>query len=99
MRVTRRAILSQPCATCSVSALDGACEGNSSRDAHLVEDIAQVRLDGLLAEEQLGSDLGIGLAVDDEPRDLRLAPGERADTNRGPRAWAGSTMDMPAELS
>jgi hypothetical protein len=40
------------------------CMGDSSSggDAELAEDVAQVRFDGLLAEEQLGGDLAVGLA-------------------------------------
>src|SRR5262245_22375938 len=32
-----------------------------------------MRLDGLVAEEEPGGDLGVGLAIDDEPRHLELA--------------------------
>jgi hypothetical protein len=38
-----------------------------------------VALDGLDAEEQLGGDLRVGLAVDDETGDLELALGKRID--------------------
>jgi hypothetical protein len=40
---------------------------------------AHVALDGLHAEEQLGCDLGVGLAVDDEPGHLELALGQQTD--------------------
>ena len=40
------------------------------------------RLDRLLAEEELGGDLRVRLAVDHEPRDLELAPGQRVDPGR-----------------
>jgi hypothetical protein len=36
-----------------------------------------VRLDRLLAEVERGGDFAVGLAVDDQPRDLKLALGER----------------------
>src|SRR5262249_53148677 len=57
----------------AVGALHGARELDARRDADLAEDVAQVRLDRLLAEEQLGGDLRIRLAVDDEPGELELA--------------------------
>ena len=54
-------------------ALDGARELDARRHAELAEDVAQVRLDGLEAEEQLGGDLGVRPAVDDQRGDLQLA--------------------------
>ena len=44
-------------------ALDGAGDVDARRRAELGEDVAQVRLDRLLAQEQLGGDLAVGLAV------------------------------------
>src|SRR3954449_4206442 len=38
-----------------------------------------MRFDGFHAEEQLGGDLGVGLAGDDKPRDLQLTLGERLE--------------------
>jgi hypothetical protein len=49
----------------SIGALDGACESDARCDAHLFEDVTQVGLDRLFAEEQLRGDLWVGLAVDD----------------------------------
>ena len=57
----------------SLGAFDGAGEGDARRDVQLFEDMAQVSLDRLLAQEQLGGDLGVRATVDDEPRDLQLA--------------------------
>jgi hypothetical protein len=39
--------------------------------------VPQVGLDGLLAEEQLGGDLAVGLTGPDELGDLQFAAGER----------------------
>jgi hypothetical protein len=58
-----------------------------------------VGLDRLLAEEQLGSDLPIGLAVDDEARHLELAFGQRVDAvfvcPAGARAPMRSVTELP----
>jgi len=56
-----------------VIALDGAGEGDTGRDIHFPEDVVKVCLDRLLAEEQLGGDLGIRLAINDKARQLELA--------------------------
>ena len=48
-------------------------------DADLPEDVAQVRFDGLLAQEELRGDLRIRLAVNDEPGKLKLALCEGCD--------------------
>jgi len=40
-----------------------------------MEDLAQVDLDRLLAQEQFRGDLQVGLAVDEEPRHLEFAFG------------------------
>jgi hypothetical protein len=64
-------------ARCWAGAFDGAGERGAGGDAHLVEDVAQVGLDGLLAQEQFRGGLRVGLAVDDEPRHLEFASGQR----------------------
>jgi|SRR5215217_40587 len=46
-------------------------------DTELLEQVAEVGLDRLDAQEQLRGDLGVGLARDDEPRHLQLAVAER----------------------
>ena len=45
--------------------LHGSRELDPRGDVEFAEDVAQVRLDRLEAEEQLGGDLGVRLAVDD----------------------------------
>jgi hypothetical protein len=55
--------------------------------------------DGLWAEEQLGGDLGIGLAVDDEARDLTLALGEGLQAHSIGFAGPTAAMDVMAEAS
>ena len=56
-------------------------------------------LDCLLAEVQLGGYLGIGLAVDDEPRDLQFASGQGLDAGCAGLSWPGAPVDAMAELS
>jgi len=60
-------------------------------DAELGEDLAEVVLDGVGADEQPGPDLRVGQAVPGELRDLALLRGQRiAALGRGPgRALAG----------
>ena len=65
---------------------------------HLVEDVAQVRLDCLPAEEQLRSDLSVGLAVDDEACDLEFAFGQRLDAGRVGLARLGAPVDVVSEF-
>ena len=57
----------------AVGALHHARNLDARRDLELLEQVPEVRLDGLRAQEQLRGDLRVGLAVDDEPRDLELA--------------------------
>ena len=76
----------------AVCPLDGTRKLDSRRDVQLAKDVPQVSLDRLLAEEQLGGDLGIRLAVDDEPSDLELASSQRfepASRRPSPGACAG----------
>src|SRR5436190_16019705 len=85
--------------TVAVGAFDGARELHSGRDVDLAEDVAQVSLDRLLAEEQLRGDLGIRLAVDDEPCHLELACSQRLDTDPVGLARPRTTVDAMPELS
>jgi hypothetical protein len=84
---------------CRVGAFDGAREGGACGDVHLVDDVAQVGLDCLLAQEQFRGDLRVGLAVDDEPRDLEFAPGQRVDACPVGLARPGAPVGTMAELS
>jgi hypothetical protein len=54
--------------------------------------------DRLLAEEQLGRDLRIGLAVHDEPSDLELTFGQRFKANPVGSAWPRAPVDPVTEL-
>ena len=63
----------------SVGSFDCAREVGARRDVHLVEDVAQVGFDRLLAQEEFRGDLRIGLALDDELRHLEFALGQRCD--------------------
>src|SRR6516165_1796693 len=80
-------------------AFDGAREGGACRDAHLVEDVAQVGLDGFLAQVQFRGDLRVGLAVDDEPCYLQFTSGEGLDACPVGLAWLGAPVGTLAELS
>ena len=64
-------------------------------DAELHEDVPQVRLDRLVAEEQLGGDLAVGLAVGHEVGDLELALGQRR-ARRSPPPSAGPRFSARA---
>src|SRR3954469_21302568 len=83
---------------CRVGALDDARYFNARCDAELAEGVAQVGLDRLGAEEELGGDLRIGLAVDDESCDLELAFGERVDAGSVCFARACAPMKRASEL-
>ena len=78
--------------------LDHMCELDARRDADLAEDVAQMRLDGLLAEEQFRCDLKVVFAVEDEPCHLELALGQRVDARPVTRACARAPMGAVAEL-
>src|SRR5215831_9486310 len=56
-------------------------------------------LDCLLAEEQLRGDLGVGLAVDDEPCHLQFAFGQGLDAECTGFSWPGAPVDAMAKLS
>ena len=81
-----------------VGALDGTRHFYPRCDAELAEGVAQVRFNRLRAQEELGRDLRIGLAVDDESCDLELALGERVDAGRVSLAWLGAPVDRASEL-
>src|SRR5215469_6034650 len=91
--------LSRSRARCWAGAFDGACEVGTGGDAHLVEDVAQVGLDCLQAQEQLRRDLRVGLAVDDEPRHLEFASGQRLDACPAGLARPRAPVGTMAELS
>ena len=77
--------------------LNGTRQLDTRRQAELAEHVAQVRLHRLLAEEQLGGDLGIRLAVDDQSRDLEFARGERRQAVTGRVMTAPPAMVTSAE--
>src|SRR3954469_8355087 len=85
--------------SCALRPLDGAGELDPRRYAHLAEDVPQVGLDGLLAEEQLVRDLRVGLAVDHEHGELELAFGQRLERRPGrparPRALLNAMPELP----
>src|SRR5699024_6296827 len=48
-------------------------------EPQLAEDVGRVLADGLLTDEQLRGDRGVGAALGHEPQDLLLAGGERIE--------------------
>jgi hypothetical protein len=56
--------------------------------AELVQDAAEVAVDGALGDEQAGSDLPVGQAISDQPRDFGFSLPEQpgAGIVRGSRA-------------
>ena len=75
-RPRRRDLRVRPVLTLAVRALDHAGHLDARGDAELVEEVAQVRLDRLRAQIELGRDLGVRAPVDDQARDLQLALGQ-----------------------
>src|SRR5205085_12245763 len=70
-------------------AQQSSCEGMNGRlrprlHAELVEDVLDVRLDGLLAEVQLAGDLLVGLALGELVEHIKLALRQPPVTLHGP---------------
>src|SRR3954447_21337190 len=84
--------------SCALRPLDGAGELDARGHAHLAEDVPQVGLDGLLAEEQLVRDLRVGLAVDHEHGELELAFGQRLERRPGRTAPRRALLNAMPEL-
>ena len=79
-------------------ALDGARHLDARGRAELHEDVPQVRLHRLVAEEQLGGDLAVGLAVGHQAGDLELALGQRRHAGV-PRRGRAALLRARAELA
>ena len=58
-----------------------------------------VTFDRLLAEEQLGGDLWVGSASDDEVRDLKLTFGQQLDADSVALSGPRTPMDVLSEFS
>ena len=56
----------------AIALFDSACQLDPVRDADLAEDVAEVGLDRLGADEELRGDLGVGAAVPSQPGDVLL---------------------------
>src|SRR4051812_4136615 len=76
-------------------AFDRACEFDTRGDADLAVDVREVRLDGLLAEEEQRGDLRVCLPVDDEAGEFEFASGERC--NPQPAGGTCAAMNRAAE--
>ena len=86
VRVGRRGDRGHPGVLLAV-ALDRARDVDPGGHAELHEDVAQVRLDGLLAEEERARDPAVRVPVGHEVRDLQLA--RVSDADAGVRAGRG----------
>jgi hypothetical protein len=71
----------------AVGPFDRAGDVHAGGNAQLVEEVAHVRRDRLRVQEELGGDLRVGPAFDDQPRHLQLTVRERPDAScaRGAR--------------
>src|SRR3954462_12197923 len=77
--VARVTVTVQPAsAEAAVGGFHRASDVDPGARVEFAEHVADVRLDGLLAEKQLACDFGVGLAVDEQLGDLELATGQRA---------------------
>src|SRR4029079_5997165 len=83
----------------AVGALDHARDLYTGRDIELLEQVPDVRLDGLRAQEQLRGDLSVGLPVHHQTRDLELALGEQLDAGSVELAALRPAVDPLAELA
>src|SRR5690348_4967730 len=72
---------------------------DARRRAELEEDVAHVRLDGLLRQEQRLRDLAVREPVGHEPGDLELALGEAAQVRVAARAARLPAGAEPAQLA
>ena len=54
------------------------CRGSSGRHVQLGEDVAQMSLDGLVAQYQRSRDVGVAAALGNQSQDLNLTFGEAA---------------------
>ena len=72
-------------------------ELHPGRQVELVEDVAKVRFDGFGAEEEVGGDLCVGAAGDDQPGHLHLPLGERSEPDTARRTAVGPAGDADAE--
>src|SRR3954454_7321562 len=64
--------------------------------AQLAIGVREVELDRLLGDPQLAGDPGVGVALRDQPEDLKLALGQRAVRRRRARLGAGAMDDRLA---
>ena len=75
---------------CSVRCLSAVAQGKFG------EHPSDVGLDGALADEELGGDLGVGLPADDVVEDLPFPVGEPFQLGVAGLAGAGEVLDQPA---
>src|SRR4051812_16643445 len=80
-------------------AFDRTCQLDARGDLELAEDVAQVRLDCLEAEEQLDGDLGVCPAIDYERGNLALAFRQRVDAGAFGAARARAPVHGTPELA
>jgi hypothetical protein len=81
-----------------VRTLYGRCYVEARRDVELPEDVPHVALDGLDAQEELARDLGVGPALRNQARDLRLPRRELVEAAVGRVPAPGAAVGVPAEF-
>src|SRR5262245_43941590 len=82
-----------------VGARDSDRDLDARADVQLAEDVAEMRFDRFLAEEQLGGDLRVGFALRDESSELQLARRQRLETRRIRTSAACAPIRAVAEPS
>jgi hypothetical protein len=83
----------------SLSPFDDACDVDARGHSQLLEEVADMRLNGLTAEKELGGDLGIGPSIHHKPRNLKFPLGERLQTICGGDPAPRTAMRTPSESS
>src|SRR5512132_4048795 len=73
--------------------LEGASELRARTDLELAKDVAEVRLDGVLGEEERLCDLAVGHSLGGHASDAQLGGGEMAAALGGISAGAGAGCD------
>ena len=86
-------------ASAAIRLLDRARELHARGHRELAEHVPDVRFDGLLAEEEAGRDLSVGIAIDDQPGDLELTLAQRLHPELVCRARSRGAMDPATELA
>src|ERR1700704_6070818 len=79
--------------------LQNPCHLDAGGDPELAEDIAEMGLDGLEAQEELRRDLGVGATVQHKPCHLEVAAAQRAEALPVRLGCRAAARDVAAELA